>query len=68
MTFGYSDEHLVMVLCFNVAISNLRGPGMLGLFICMWMLQEAVPQGKGPGLGKLTVQVCQPCILKHYNP
>lgn len=32
MIFDYSSEHLVMVLCFNVVISNLRGSEELGLF------------------------------------
>lgn len=36
MIFDYSNEHLVMVLCFNVVISNLRGSEESGLFTYLY--------------------------------
>lgn len=68
MTFDYSNEHLVKVLCFNVVISNLRGSEELGLFtgtVLLKLLKEAGwHQGRVLDLGAtLSRIISKPCIL-----
>jgi hypothetical protein len=49
MIFGYTNECLVMVLCFNVVLSNLRGSEELGWVACMGFLEllGAVTRNEG---------------------
>lgn len=65
MIFDYSNEHLVMVLCFNVVISNLRGSEELGLFTLLCFLNCCKKhQGfrEGLGFGSQTTRVSPPAL------
>lgn len=59
LIFYDSNEHLVMVLCFNVVISNLRGSQQLGLFtytVLFKSLQEAAwLQGRSRFVSQLCI-------------